>query len=83
MYAHLEKYLVDSNLLYEQEMFVKHVCPSNDSLFNIHHWPDKMCILNGINFKINRGHLLVMTLKILGQSVNKLLIREGLEIDCY
>ena len=45
----------------KQEMFVKHVCPPNDSLFDIQHWPDKMCILNGINLKINRGHLLVMS----------------------
>ena len=42
-------------------MFVKHVGPPNDSLFYIQHWTKKMCILNGINPKINRGHLLVMS----------------------
>ena len=35
--------------------------PPNDCQFNIQHWPDKMCILNGINPKFNRGQLLVMT----------------------
>ena len=41
-------------------MFVKHVCPSNDRLFDKQHWPNKMCILHGVNLKINRSHLLVM-----------------------
>ena len=35
--------------------------PTNDNLFYIQHWTEKMLILNGINPKINRGHLLVMT----------------------
>ena len=35
--------------------------PPNDSLFDIQHWPDKMSILNGINLKINKDYLLVMT----------------------
>ena len=62
--------------------YTKNVCetymPPTDSLFDI-----QVCILNGINTKINRGHLLVMTipsLKILVQSVQKVLIRQSLEL---
>ena len=56
----------------------------NDGLFDIQHWPAKMCTLNGINLKINMGYLLVMTnLRTLGNSVHKLLVRQSLELDCH